>query len=63
MLADAQLVSVLDLAANLLNGSPIKSGMTVWLERNGIGALPTKPETLMVDAINKYLEIKAWGMI
>ena len=37
--------------------------MTVWLERNGIGALPTKPETLMVDAINKYLEIKAWGMI
>ncbi len=33
------------------------------LERNGIGALLTKPETLTVDAINKYLEIKAQGMI
>lgn len=33
------------------------------LERNGIGALLTKPESLTVDAINKYLEIKARGMI
>jgi len=33
------------------------------LERNGIGSLLTKPETLTVDAINKYLEIKARGMI
>ena len=38
-------------------------GMTILLERNGIGALLTKLETLMVDAINKYLEIKARGMI
>ena len=33
------------------------------LERNGIGALLTRPESLTVDAINKYLEIKARGMI
>ena len=35
----------------------------MWLGRNGISALLTKPETLTVDAINKYLEIKARGMI
>lgn len=31
------------------------------LERNGIGALLTRPENLTVDAINKYLELKARG--
>jgi uncharacterized protein (DUF58 family) len=31
------------------------------LERHGIGALLTKPESLTVDAINRYLQIKARG--
>ena len=35
---------------------------TTW-RIHGIGALLTKLETLTVDAINKYLEIKARGMI
>ena len=28
---------------------------------HGIGALLTRPETLTVDAVNKYLELKAHG--
>ena len=31
------------------------------LERAGIGALLTRPETLTVDAVNRYLQIKARG--
>ncbi|MFN3597539.1 MAG: DUF58 domain-containing protein [Rubricoccaceae bacterium] len=31
------------------------------LERHGIGALLTRPETLTVDALNRYLQIKASG--
>ncbi len=31
------------------------------LERHGIGALLTRPETLTVDAVNRYLQIKARG--
>lgn len=31
------------------------------LERHGIGALLTRPESLTVDAINRYLELKARG--
>ena len=31
------------------------------LERHGIGALLTTPETLTVDAVNRYLQIKAAG--
>lgn len=31
------------------------------LERHGIGALLTRPETLTVDAVNRYLQIKAQG--
>lgn len=31
------------------------------LERHGIGALLTAPETLTVDAVNRYLQIKARG--
>ena len=33
------------------------------LERHGIGALLTRPETLTVDAINRYLQIKAQGAV
>jgi uncharacterized protein (DUF58 family) len=33
------------------------------LERHGIGALLTRPETLTVDAINRYLQLKAQGAI
>ena len=31
------------------------------LERHGIGALLTRPETLTVDAVNRYLQLKARG--
>ena len=31
------------------------------LERHGIGALLTRPESLTVDAVNRYLQIKARG--
>ena len=31
------------------------------LERHGIGAILTRPETLTVDAVNKYLQLKARG--
>jgi uncharacterized protein (DUF58 family) len=31
------------------------------LERHGIGALLTRPETLTADAVNRYLQIKARG--
>ena len=31
------------------------------LERHGIGALLTTPETLTPDAVNRYLELKAQG--
>ena len=31
------------------------------LERHGIGSLLTTPEHLTVDAVNKYLQIKAQG--
>ena len=31
------------------------------LERHGIGSLLTKPESLTVDAINRYLQLKARG--
>jgi hypothetical protein len=33
------------------------------LTKNGIQALLTSPEKLTVDTINKYLELKARGMI
>ena len=33
------------------------------LERHGIGALLSRPETLTVDAINRYLQIKAQGAV
>ena len=31
------------------------------LERNGIGALVTRPETVTADAVNRYLQIRARG--
>lgn len=31
------------------------------LERHGVGALLTRPETLTVDAVNRYLQLKARG--
>lgn len=33
------------------------------LHRHGIQAIKTKPETLSIDSINKYLELKSRGMI
>lgn len=33
------------------------------LERHGIGALLSRPESLTVDAINRYLQIKAQGAV
>ncbi len=33
------------------------------LERHGIGSLLTRPETLTVDAINRYLQLKARGAL
>ena len=33
------------------------------LERHGIGSLLTRPETLTVDGINRYLQLKARGAL
>lgn len=40
-----------------------KKLMVKELERNGIQALLTKPKDLSVNTINKYLEIKAKGLL
>ena len=38
-----------------------KREITRTLERHGVGALLTTPERLTVDAVNRYLQIKAEG--
>ena len=38
-----------------------KREIALALERSGIGALLTRPETLTVDAVNRYLSLKARG--
>ena len=40
-----------------------KKLMVKELERNGIQAVLTKPKDLTVNTINKYLEIKARGIL
>jgi hypothetical protein len=40
-----------------------KQLMVKELEKNGIQALLTKPKDLSVNTINKYLEIKAKGLL
>jgi len=40
-----------------------KKLMVKELEKNGIQAILTKPKDLSVNTINKYLEIKAKGLL
>jgi len=40
-----------------------KKQISLELRKNGIQTVLTKPENLSVDTINKYLELKARGMI
>lgn len=40
-----------------------KKKVAMELRKNGIQAVLTTPETLTVDSINKYLELKAKGVI
>ena len=40
-----------------------KKKISLELRKNGIQTVLTTPENLSVDTINKYLELKARGMI